>query len=337
MPRFVMVTLRILALLVAVTGTLVVVAMIWMTRMPGRSHGSDLPPLREEESVLRERIETHVRVLAGEIGERNVFHPGELRSARDYLARILADLGYDVRIQAFPVGGLTVANLEVILPGSNPGGESLVVGAHYDSAPGTPGANDNASGAAVVLELARLLRGASPPREIRFVFFVNEEPPFFGTPDMGSLRYARAARDRKDRIAAMISVETVGCYSEAPGSQKYPFPLRAVYPSTGNFIAFVGNLGSRALVRTAVAAFRREGRLPSQGGALPGSLPGVGRSDHWAFWETDYPAIMITDTAPFRDPAYHGREDLPANADGARMARLAAGLVPVVLRLAGRD
>jgi hypothetical protein len=332
-----MAILSLLALLVAILGALLVVAAIWMTRMPGRSHGSDLPPLSAEEAVLEERISTHVRVLAGEIGERSVYHPEGLQSARDYLARTLRDLGYDVRLQEFPVGGLTVANLEAVRPGTDPGSGILVVGAHYDTAPGTPGANDNASGVAVVLELARLLRGVSSPGEIRFVFFVNEELPFFGTEDMGSLRYAREARERKDPIRAMISVETVGYYSEEPGSQKYPFPLQVAYPNTGNFIAFVGNLGSRSLARRAVTVFRRNGRLPSEGGALPGSLPGIGWSDQWAFWETGYPAIMVTDTALFRDPNYHRPGDLPSTVDGARTARLAAGLVPVVLALAGRD
>jgi hypothetical protein len=147
---------------------------------------------------------------------------------------------------------------------------------------------------------------------------------------MGSVRYARRCRQRDEQIVAMLSLETIGYYSDAPGSQQYPFPFGLLYPSEGNFIGFVGNVSSGDLVRTAIGAFRQHARFPSEGAAVPASIQGVGWSDHWSFWQVGYPGIMVTDTAPFRYPHYHRREDTPDKVDYARMARVVAGLEHVV-------
>ena len=151
-----------------------------------------------------------------------------------------------------------------------------------------------------MLALARAFRAHKPARTLRFAAFVNEEPPFFHTDEMGSLVYAKACRSRSEKVVAMLSLETMGCFSEAEGSQSYPLPFSLFYPSRGNFIAFVGNLESRSLVHRAIACFREHARFPSEGGAVPGFIQGVGWSDHWSFWKAGYPAIMITDTAPLR-------------------------------------
>ncbi|MEA3275961.1 MAG: M28 family peptidase, partial [Pseudomonadota bacterium] len=195
---------------------------------------------------------------------------------------------------------------------------------------GSPGANDNGSGVAAVLELARLLAGRALARTVRFVAFVNEEPPFSYTPEMGSLVHARAARDRGDRIQAMLSLETIGHYSDRPGSQRYPYPLSLFYPDTADFIGFVGNLGSRQLVRSAVQSFRRHAFFPSEGAAVPAWVKGVGWSDHWSFWQAGYPAIMVTDTAFFRYAHYHSAGDTPEKIDYARTARVVEGLASVI-------
>jgi Zn-dependent M28 family amino/carboxypeptidase len=161
---------------------------------------------------------------------------------------------------------------------------------------------------------------------VRFVAFVNEEPPFYRSEQMGSRVYARRSRERRDHIVAMLSLETIGYYSDEPGSQLYPFPLRFFYPSTGNFLAFVANLGSRGLLREALASFRRNAQFPSEGVAAPAFIPGVDWSDHWSFWQESYPALMVTDTAPYRYPHYHTLQDTPDKLDYERLARVVMGL-----------
>jgi hypothetical protein len=309
---------------------------VFMRAMPGASYRGSPPPLGAGETAIRRALERHVAVLAGEIGERNLWHGEALERARAYIARELSGLGYEVRAQDYEVWGRRVANLDADLAGRASAQEILLLGAHYDSVLGCPGAGDNASGVAALLELARILREFRLDRTVRFAAFVNEEPPFFFTSRMGSLVYARAQRRAGTRIAAMFSLETIGYYSDAPGSQRYPFPLRGLYPDRGCFIAFVGNLASRRLVRRSIGAFRLEARLPSEGIAAPGYLPGVFWSDQWAFWRQGYRAVMITDTAPFRYPFYHTPEDTPDKLDYDRMAYLVAGLAGMVRRLAGR-
>jgi len=167
------------------------------------------------------------------------------------------------------------------------------------------------------------------------VAFVNEEPPYFQTEQMGSWVYARRCHERNEKITAMLSLETIGYYSDSPDSQKYPPPFNLLYPSTGNFIGFVGNTSSAALVRQVVGAFRQYEQFPSEGGAPPEAIPGVGFSDQWSFWQEGYPALMVTDTAMFRYPHYHQAEDTPDKIDFERMARVVRGLEKVIAVLAG--
>jgi Zn-dependent M28 family amino/carboxypeptidase len=187
---------------------------------------------------------------------------------------------------------------------------------------------------AALLELARLLAGEALPRTVRLVAFVNEEPPSSYSPEMGSLVHAQGARAHGERIQAMLSLETIGFYTDAPSSQHYPFPLSLFYPDTANFIGFVDNLRSRGLVRRALRSFRQTTAFPSEDAAVPERLPGVGWSDHWSFWQAGYPAIMVSDTAFDRYPYYHTAGDTPGRIDYGRAARVVAGLARVIGDLA---
>jgi Zn-dependent M28 family amino/carboxypeptidase len=303
--------------------------------MPGQSHKGPLPLPTAEQLQVRERLRTHVEALAEKIGPRHMGRPEALEAAAQYIEAALRDAGYEVAAQECRVWGRSVRNLEAELAGDSAPEEIVIIGAHYDSVPGSPGADDNATGVAGVLEVARLLRGRRLPRTVRFVAFVNEEPPFFLTDRMGSRSYARRCRERQEHIAAVLVLETIGYYSEAEKSQQYPFPFNLFHPSTGNFIAFVGNLSSRHLVRQAVAGFRRHAAFPSEGGAVPAWVEGANWSDHWSFWQEGYPAVMATDTAPFRYPHYHTPEDTADKVDFDRTARVITGIAQVVADLAG--
>ena len=310
---------------------------VYMTSMPGRSYSESASPLSVDEVELRDRLREHVWTLAGQIGERNLWRREALEASADYIEKRFRESGYDVASQKFLVADTTVRNLEVELPGTVLPEEIVLLGAHYDSILGSPGADDNATGTATVLELARLLAGKRLARSIRFVAFVNEEPPFFQTDDMGSRVYARRARKRGEKIAAMLSLESVGYFSDAKGSQGYPFLFRLFYPSRGNFLGFVGNVPARRLVRESIRSFRQHAALPSEGIAAPGWIMGIGWSDHWSFWKEGYPAIMVTDTALFRYEHYHSATDTPDKIDYARLARVAAGMARVAIDLASAE
>ena len=322
-------------ILLSILPVLFLAVWFFTIRMPGDTFAGPLPPLRPDQEALRERLQRHVVRLAGDIGERGVAKPAGAVRAATYLETELTAMGYTVASQAYDAHGQRWRNLEATLLGTAQPEEIVVVGGHYDTAEGAPGADDNGSGVAGTLELARRFAGKPAARTIRFVFFGTEEPPSFPTSAMGSRHYADAARSRGDRIVAMLSIESIGYYDRDPGSQRYPFPLNLAYPDVGDFIGFVSNLKSGPLVRRAIATFRRATRFPAQGAAAPSWVPGVWWSDHWSFWRQGYPAIMITDTAPFRNPFYHTAQDTPDKLDYGRMARVVDGVGAVVADLAG--
>jgi Zn-dependent M28 family amino/carboxypeptidase len=305
-----------------------------MMRMPGQSHQGPLPPLTEKQRSLERELQSHVQTLAGQIGERNLFRPDKLVMAANYIGAMLNGAGYEVRRQPYEVGGRICENVEAEVRGNRRPDDIIVIGAHYDSVQGSPGANDNASGVAAMLSLARAFAKTQPARTLRFVAFPNEEPPFFQTKHMGSRVYAKRSHERGEHIVLMLSLETMGYYSDEPGSQHFLFPLNLIYPSTGNFIAFVSNVENGFLVRKLVGSFRRQAQFPSEGGALWGLIPGVGWSDHWAFWEEGFPAVMVTDTALFRYPAYHSDADRPQLVQYERMAHVVSGLQAVIADIA---
>ena len=301
--------------------------------MPGESYRGPLPELTAAQRTLRDQLKSDLTRLAGVIGERNVRHPENYAAAALFLEKSLGEMGLEVERQEYRAGGQTCVNLAATVAGGDRADQIVVVGAHYDSLSGTPGANDNGTGVVATLALARMFAGQKPARTLRLVFFANEESPYFQTSQMGSLVYAKACRAKDENIVAMLSLETIGYYSDEKNSQQYPAPLRAAYPSTGNFIAFVGNTESKELVTRSIGVFRKQAKFPSEGGAVPGNIDGIGWSDHWAFWQVNYPAIMVTDTAPFRYPHYHQPSDTIDKIDYNSMARVVSGLEAVVADL----
>jgi hypothetical protein len=267
-----------------------------------------------------------------ELGERNTLIPDNLHSAAALIGRELAAAGYRVERQTYHVerDAVDVHNLIVEIRGSTRPKEIVVIGAHYDSVTGTVGADDNASGAAALLALARHFARAKPQRTLRFVAFANEEPPHFQTQDMGSWQYAKLCHDRGDKIIAMLSLESLGYYDTTPGSQKYPAPLSTFYPDTANFIAFASNIGSRSLTARCAKAFRARTSFPLETASLPEAVTGIGWSDQWSFWQFGWPAIMVTDTAPYRNPNYHEASDRPGTLDYPRMGQVVEGLIGVI-------
>lgn len=290
---------------------------------------------REDIRALEGRLMQHVRTLGGTIGERNLLQPVALSAAADYIHQEWRKQGFQVTEERFEILGQPCANLVVEHKRSEQPGAIVLVGAHYDSVIGSPGANDNATGVAILLEMSRALRPEGLARTVRFVAFVNEEPPYFLTEAMGSREHARRARQRGEDIQAMLSLETLGYYSDAPGSQRYPPPFGAFYPRVGNFLAVVGNMPSRGLVVDFLRQFMTVSDFPVEGVATFGWIPGINWSDHWSFWKEGYPALMLTDTAPFRYPEYHSPGDLPERVNRREFARVAHGIIQAVRRMAG--
>jgi Zn-dependent M28 family amino/carboxypeptidase len=296
--------------------------------MPGKNI-SNAAPLSPEDIDLRAELKSDVQRLAGEIGERNMSHYAQLNAAADFIEDSFSRAGLHPRRDSYEVRGQACHNIEAEIPGTRP--DVVVIGAHYDSVFGSPGANDNGSGVAALLALARRFAGKPAQQTLRFVAFVNEEPPYFLSGQMGSFVYVGRCKGRGDRISAMISLETIGYFSDAPHSQTYPAPgLGVFYPTVGNFIGFVSNVHSRALLRRSITLFRKHAKIPSEGAALPSFVPGVSWSDQWAFWQHGYPGIMITDTAPFRYPHYHSATDTPDKLDYDRFALVVSGMQKVI-------
>jgi len=280
----------------------------------------------DTDRITADRLCRHVQRLAADIGERNVFHPRALQAAEDYIRACWQQQGYQVTPQDYVAMGVRSANLEITRRGNRHPDEIILLGAHYDSVRGSPGANDNASGVAALLELSRLFSRVEPGCTVRFVAFTNEEPPFFRTGRPGSMLYARQARRRGDAIRLMIALETIGSYSSKPGSQRYPPLFRYFFPDRGDFIAFVSNFHSRKPMRRLAEAFRTSTDFPLQYVATSALVPGVAWSDHLSFWRKRYRAMMITDTAFYRYPYYHSAQDTPEKLNYAGFSCMLNGL-----------
>ena len=260
-----------------------------------------------------------------------------MHAAEDYIRLTWEQQGYIVTRQVYEVRGVSCANLEVTCPGTASSDELILIGAHYDSVKDCPGANDNGSGVAALLEISRLFAHSAPRTSVRFVAFVNEEPPFFFWGKMGSAIYAKAARQRSEKLRFMASLETIGYYSESPGSQRYPPLFKYFFPDRGNFISFVSNFRSRAVMRKAVHTFRASSSFPIQHVATFSWIPGVAWSDHLSFWRQGYRAFMVTDTAFYRYRYYHTPQDTADKLCYEPFAQCCNGLYRCFAMMAGTD
>ncbi len=317
------IVLVVLALFAAAFG-----AIRYFPYWPLYGHSGPLPPETAEESALSKRLFEHVTAVAS--APHNTYHPDALEAAARYIERQLETLGLTIERQEFVAAGQKVRNIHTMVGQPGAGKPTFIVGAHYDSDGIAPGANDNGSGVAALLELARALKGYQPKRHLlRLVFFVNEEMPHFGTDTMGSVQFARMIVP-KEPVRGMISLETIGAFSDKPGTQTFPMPLGLVYRDTADFISFVGTPRARSLVHEALGSFRRHTQFPTIGGVAHAYIKGVTWSDHASFDVQGVPAIMITDTALFRYPHYHKATDTPDKIDYGRLARVTKGIERMV-------
>jgi hypothetical protein len=296
------------------------------------AHAADpatLSPPTAEEQDLAERLRATVTHLAADIGERNIGKGWNLASATDDLARTLEKMGYEVRRQGIVVGDDVVQNLEVRAGGGEHGAESLVVAAHFDTATGSPGADDNASGTAAVVELARLFRERKTSRAIRFALLANGEAPYFGTEQMGGLVYAKQLVRENAGVVGMMSVDGIGVYGSVRSTQK----VEAGFPDTPDFVAVLGNEASRALLEK-VARSMKSATMNVAAAVLAPESGAISESDQWAFWKLGLPAVLVTDTGSLRDAHHDTKTDLPSELDFDRMARVVAALARTIEALA---
>ncbi len=284
-------------------------------------------------------LERLVRHLSLEIGPRPYLRPQALEKTRDFIVEKFKGHNRSIYLQDYNVGGKRYSNVvcsrlpfEAYKAYPRP---LLVIGAHYDTVSSTPGADDNASGIAGLLELSRVM-GDDLPEEVLLVAFTLEEPPFYRTRKMGSYRFARLLKRMGVRLKGMICLEMIGYFSDRPQSQHFPLPLMdKVYPSTGHFIALVGNIWSKAFTQQVEAAFKRANTIPVYSLNAPFLVFGVDLSDHWSFYKCGFKAVMVTDTAFYRNPHYHRPTDLPETLDYRRMANVVAALKRAVEELTG--
>jgi Zn-dependent M28 family amino/carboxypeptidase len=291
-----------------------------------------------DESFIANRLRFHVETLAGLIGPRHLGRPSSLEATAVYIEREFVAMDYIVERQPYDVNGTMVSNLIIEKPGKTQPVEIVILGAHYDTVPTTPGADDNASAVAMLIEVARILQRNSGQRTIRFAAFTCEEPPHFYTQTMGSQMYARRCRQAGERIIGMLAMEMVGFYTTSENGQQAPFRipswLRWAFPRRGNFIASVGNLRSWCLLRAFRQGFRQVVRFPLFSIALPEKIHAIRLSDNSSFWDQGYAALMLTDTSFLRNPHYHEPTDTPDTLDYDKMAQVTMGVAGGLAKLA---
>jgi Zn-dependent M28 family amino/carboxypeptidase len=290
-------------------------------------------------SAIRDALVLHVDRLAGLIGPRWLGKPSTITATIGYISGQWAAMGYDVRREEYDALGVTATNLIVEQTGTTQPEAIVVLGAHYDTVSSTPGADDNASAVAVLLEVSRLLKGHVGRKTLRCVAFACEEPPYFNLNLMGSQHHAREAAKRREQIVGMLCLEMVGYFTSQPNSQRVPDTLprwtHRFFPSRGNFLAAVGNLSSWRLAWSFRRGFKRGSRLPLFSIVLPERIQEIRLSDNSSFWDRGYPALMLTDTSFLRNPHYHQESDTPETLDYDSMTQVTLGVASAVRRLLG--
>ena len=301
--------------------------------MPGSSFNGELPLLSSKQEDIKKQLYQHVYKFSNDIGMRNMDNYRGMLDAADYIDAEFTKMGYTIIRQEYLVDNKIATNIIAEKKGTTKQDEIVVIGAHYDSLEYTVGANDNASGVAGMLVIANEFRTMKFSRTVRFVAFANEEPPYFKQETMGSYVYAKSCRAENANIIAMFSLESIGSYSNDASTQNYPVFLNLFYPDSGNFIAFISNSDSRHVLYRTIRMFRETSKFPSEGLIAPAKLPGVDWSDHMSFWNVGYKAVMITDTATYRDRNYHTYSDTIEHIDFESTARVVSGLRDVFLEL----
>lgn len=315
-------------------GLMAACAFAYCVVLPVQSRRAPLPRLDADDLFLRTRLHDHICEIAD--GPRNINHFASLESAATYIEDTLREYGHHPQIQRFETAGRTVRNIEVVIEPDHVTAHTptVILGGHYDTDGTSPGAHDNGTGVAAALELSRLLKTLQPKtHRLRLVFWVNEERPWGKTKNMGSWQHANKLRAENQNIVGAIALETLGYFTSEPNSQELPWPFNFVFPTVGNCVAFVALPGSRCFLEHVTRAFRASSPFPSIGGLAPGAVEGVDLSDHWAYHQFGIPALMVTDTAPFRNPYYHAPDDLPETVDYDSLAHITRGLEGMLRRL----
>ncbi len=281
------------------------------------------PKLDVEVEPSPERLRRDVEQLSGPLSPRDASSVANLDRAAAWIARELEDAGLEVELQPYEARGATYTNVIGFRRGLDAAEPVRVIGAHYDAYEAFPGADDNASGVAVLLEIARTLQAEAPRRSQYYVAFSTEEPPFFGTRDMGSGRFVERLVERKIAVDIMVALDLVGYYDPTPGAQRFPLPgLGLLYPRTGDFVAVVGDTGAGRWIRQLKLGLMAACNLPVHSFRAPRSIDGVDWSDHRSFRDLGLPGVLVTDTAFLRNPHYHAASDTPDTLDYDRMAEL---------------
>lgn len=324
MPRIIPKLLRHVVRVIAVTLAIFAALVIYVVQPVGTVQASPLPPADAQ------RLEAHVRMLSEALAPRDAGRPERLDAVAAYIRKEFERSGARVSEQPFAVEGATYRN--VVASFGPADGDVIVVGAHYDACEALPGADDNASGVAGLIELAQALGKAKPATRVDLVAYTLEEPPYFRTEHMGSAVHAASLAQAKTPVRLMIALEMIGYFTDAPDSQRFPVPaMSAVYPSTGNFVAVVGGVGAGRLVARVKRAMLGASDLPVYSMNAPSALVGVDWSDHRSYWAHGYDAVMVTDTAFFRNTAYHTAGDTADRLDYVRMGKVVAGVYATVM------
>jgi Peptidase family M28 len=312
------------------------VVLTFSSSAPGDSAVGRGAPATSDESEAADRLQGFVEALAQEIGPRGDHVAGSQADVERFLQRELRRLHFDATDIPLDCAGSPGKALEVMIPGRGLGRETILLAAHIDSSPGSPGADDNATGVAVLLEVLRTLSTSAVDRTVRAVFWTGGAAPTAGTEKSAAAAYGKRLRARHEKVAAALCFDSLGIYADAAGSQTIPFPFSYSFPDRGDFVAFVGDWGSKGIMDHALEQFRLYCKFPSQALSFPSMMEFVSASDDGALRDAGFPALRVTDTAQLRNPVVGTPRDLTGILDYARMARVSRGLAETVIGLGKR-